>query len=177
MLCSGTTTTFAAEGESARFHCSWRTSGMISNDQLGIVQANEARRSFPGSRRGCGNDSGGRGSLCLYGCGQSRRRSIRQNSFGRPPQKSQLSCRPSQLLWQLGLRSRRLLLGPKLYVAPFARILGHQRTGLSVPILLGRLGAASKGRDVERQKNRAGILNQKSKSGGAPVRIKLRTRM
>lgn len=141
MLCSGTTTTFAAEGESARFHCSWRTSGMISNDQLGIVQANEARRSFPGSRRGCGNDSGGRGSLCLYGCGQSRRRSIRQNSFGRPPQKSKLSCRPSQLLWQLGLRSRRLLLGPKLYVAPFARILGHQRTGLSVPILLGRLAA------------------------------------
>jgi len=26
-------------------------------------------------------------------------------------------------------------------VAPFARILGHQRTGLSVPILLGRLAA------------------------------------
>ena len=145
---------------------------MISNDQLGIVQANEVRRSFPGPGRGCGDVCAGWGSLYLYGCGQSQRWPIGQNTFGRPPQKSQLSCRPSQLLWQLGLRSGRLLLGPKLYVAPFARILGHQRTGLSVPILLGRLGAASKGRDVKRQKNRAGILNQKSKSGGAPEEIR-----
>src|SRR5262249_3482866 len=40
------------------------------------------------------------------------------------------------LLWKLGLRSGGLLLESKRSVAPFAWVLGHQRTGVSFSILL-----------------------------------------